>query len=124
MHTLHCSIELEFTHLDFYDHYVISEIKPEMVFENQHVDELLEVCLDVFDGRSFVYISNRKHDYNVNPTIYLDLDKADALKGIAIVSDKKSALNMAKFESQFSKVNYGIFSELEEAREWALEQVK
>jgi hypothetical protein len=103
---------------------VISEIKPEVVFENQHVAELLEVCHDVFDGRAFVYISNRKQEYNVTPTIYLDLDKAEALKGIAIVSNKSSAQNMAKFESQFAKVNYGIFSNLEEARDWALEQVK
>jgi len=82
------------------------------------------VCNDFFKDTGFVYISQRVHNYNVNPTIYLKLKEAKNLCGIAIVSQKTSALNMAAFEKNFARVPFEVFLELKDAKKWALEKVK
>lgn len=117
-------VELDFSLLEFFDDYVISRLKEDVVFDRPQVKELVEVCHDHFRDRRFVYISKRVYNYNVNPTIYLELKKARNLCGIAIVSQKISALNMAAFEKNFAKVPFEIFLELQDASNWALEKTK
>lgn len=51
-------------------------------------------------------------------------EEAKNLCGIAIVSERKAALNMAAFEKKFAKVPFKLFLELEDAKGWALEKVK
>lgn len=117
-------LELEFSHLKFYDHYVISQLKEDVVFDRPQVQELIQVCNAFFKGRKYVYISHRVHNYNVNPTIYLQLQEAKNLSGIAIVSQKTSSLNMAAFEKNFAKVPFEVFLKLKDAKEWAIPKVK
>ena len=117
-------LELEFSLLKFYDHYVISQLKEDVVFDRPQVKELVQVCNDFFKDTGFVYISQRVHNYNVNPTIYLKLKEAKNLCGIAIVSQKTSALNMAAFEKNFARVPFEVFLELKDAKEWAIKTVK
>lgn len=117
-------VELDFSLLEFFDDYVISCLKEDVVFDRLQVKELVAVCNDHFRDRRFVYISKRVHNYNVNPTIYLKLNEAKNLCGIAIVSQKTSALNMASFEKNFAKVPFEVFLELQDARKWALEKTK
>ena len=117
-------IQLDFSVLKFFDCYVISRLKEDVVFDRPQVQELVQVCNDYFGDRHFVYISQRVHNYNVNPTIYLKLKEAKNLCGIAVVSQKTSALNMASFEKNFAKVPFEVFLELKDAKTWALEKVK
>lgn len=124
MEQIQRTIELEFTILDFYDDFVVSRIREGVVFSKEQVRDLIEVCSNFFEGREFVYISQRVTNYNVDPTIYLNLDLVDNLAGIAIVSSKTSSLMMAGFEQNFSKVPYGIFLDLEEALEWKNDVIK
>ncbi|WP_037314737.1 hypothetical protein [Salegentibacter sp. Hel_I_6] len=112
-------IELIDISLEFYEGMVISEVKDDVVFEIQHVEQILRICNEVYEGADFVYISNRKNNYNVNPTIYFELKDVKSLLGIAIVSERFEALKVANFEKQFSPVPFDIFSNLEEARAWA-----
>lgn len=112
-------LELEFTILEFHSSYVISKLREGEVVATKQVQDLVEVCSDYYRGKPFVYISYRVNDYNVNPTIYLDLDKIKNLAGIGVVSKKASSLNMAQFEKNFCKLPYEIFSELKPARKWA-----
>lgn len=118
------SIELEYTILEFYDQYVISRMREGVVFNNVQVKDLIEVCSDFYGSKHFVYISKRENNYNVDPTIYHNLEKVNNLAGIAIVSIKTSSLSMAGFEQKFSKVPFDIFLDLEEAVEWAREILK
>lgn len=118
------TIELDFSTLKFFDCYVVSQLKEDVVFDRPQVKELVEVCLNYFGDKHFVYISQRIHNYNVNPTIYLKLKEAHNLCGIAIVSQKTSALNMAAFEKNFAKVPFEVFLELDDAKKWALQKVK
>ena len=107
------SVDLEFTSLDFYSDYVISIVKEDTVFSHTQFMAIAEKCNDFFDGKKFVYISNRKNNYNVNPTVYVKLEEIRKnLIGIAIVSDKVASLKMAEFERNFSKAEFNIFLEL------------
>ncbi|MFD2518858.1 hypothetical protein [Salinimicrobium flavum] len=112
-------VDLDFTTLQFFEDYVISRLKEDIVFDVPQVAELVEVCTNHYGKKEFVYISKREYNYNVNPTIYFKLEQAKFLKGIAVVSQKASSLNMAHFEKNFSKVPYEVFLELEDAMEWA-----
>ncbi|PRX38941.1 hypothetical protein [Salegentibacter salegens] len=112
-------IELSDIILNFYKGMVISEVKDDVVFEIEHVEQLLKICNEVYEGAEYVYISDRKNNYNVNPTIYFELKDVKSLLGIAIVSQRYEALKIANFEKQFSPVPFDIFSHMDEARAWA-----
>ncbi|GAB2772025.1 hypothetical protein [Salinimicrobium soli] len=119
------NIDLEFTSLDFYDNYVISRFREDVVLGPTELQELIKACVEQFDSNRFVYISKREKNYNVIPTIYLNLkEEIQNLRGIAIVTNRSSTISMAKFEQKFSKVPYEIFQEMEEAIKWAEKQVK
>ena len=117
------TVDLDYTTLDFHENFVESKMKEGTIFSLEQIDNLIAVCTEYFKDRPYVYISRRINNYNVNPTIYLQLVKAANLKGIAIVSDKASSLNMAQFEKQFSKVPFEIFLELKDAIDWAKTKV-
>lgn len=119
MQKLH-TVELEFTTLEFYSEYVVSKVKEDVLFSIHQVQDLIEECADFYANRSFVYISLRENDYNVDPTIYYNIKKIN-LAGIAIVSVKASSLKMAEFEQKFSKVPFELFTDLEEAKTWVKE---
>jgi hypothetical protein len=113
------NIDLSFTHLEFFDAIVISTIKEDVLVDENHVEELREVCVDHFENKEFVYVANRKNDYNVNPVIYINLLKTNTLKGIAVISENIERLKTANFEKQFSPVPFELFQNKEEAIVWA-----
>lgn len=112
-------LKLSFTTLEFYDSVVISTIKDDVVFDKNHVEELREICNEYFGGKKFVYIANRKCNYNVKPLIYIDLIQKNTLKGIAVVSDNNEKLRTANFEKNFSPVPFELFQNINEALIWA-----
>ena len=118
------TLRLDFTVLEFFDSYVISSLFDDQVLDQRHVDEMTGICLDFFGDNRFVYISNRRASYNVNPIIYINLNKARILVGIAVVSEDPGSINMANFEKQFSKLPFEVFVDMEDAQEWAEELVK
>lgn len=117
-------LELEFTILKFHKNYVVSQPRAGQLLAGKQVADLVEVCSDFYQGKNFVYLSFRVNDYNVNPTVYLNLETVNNLAGIAIVSRNPSSLNMASFESKFCKVPYEIFTDLDEALMWTQEVVE
>ncbi len=119
MESLLETIELKDTSLEFYSNYVISNVKEDVVFEDHHVEQILKICKVVFDYRPFVYISDRKVAYNVNPTIYLGLKDLEDLVGIAIVTNESKGQKIAHFEKQFSPIPFDIFTNMEEAIAWS-----
>ncbi len=118
------TIELEFTILEFHSNYVVSRVRENVVLSQKQVHDLVEACADFFKRKKFVYISKRVNNYNVDPTIYLNINDVKNLAGIAIVSSKESAIQMANFEGSFSKVPFAVFMEMEEALEWKNEIIK
>lgn len=118
------TVDLEFSYLEFFEDYVISRLKEDIILDPEKVQVLLNNCIQHYKNKCFVYISKRENNYNVNPTIYLKLDEAKFLCGIAVVSQRTSSLNMAHFEKNFSKIPFEVFLDLEDATEWAKERVK
>ena len=119
------TLELQFTTLEFYNNYVISRVHEDLVFSNEHVQELKKVCTEYFKDNKFVYISKRDNNYNVDPNIYRELEIVRKnLIGVAIVSDRPSSLNIANFERAFAKVSFEIFLTLDEALDWAEDILK
>ncbi|MFN4763950.1 hypothetical protein ACKGJN_12555 [Gillisia sp. Q332] len=115
------TMELNFTTLKFYKDFVVSKIKEDVVLDKNNTEALVEACSGIYQGERFIYISQRFNSYNVDPLIYVDLEKATNLWGIAIVSTKASALKMAFFEKNFAKFPFEIFTEFEESLTWAKE---
>lgn len=118
------TLELEFTTLSFHQNYVISEIKEDVIIDEDRLEELRNICNDHYKQKPFAYISVRRYSYNVNPVVYLKLKGSKYLKGIAVVSDRSHRLITANFEKQFSPVPFDIFQTLEDARAWAQEVMK
>ena len=115
------TIELEFTILEFHSNYVVSRVRENVVLSQKQVRDLVEVCSDFYKQKKFVYISKRVNNYNVDPTIYLNIDDVKNLVGIAIVSSNSSAIKMANFEQKFARVPFTIFMEMDDALEWVNE---
>ncbi len=112
------TIELEFTILEFHNNFVISRVRENVVLSKKQVRDLVEVCSDFYKREKFVYISKRVNNYNVDPTIYLNIDDVKNLAGIVVVSSNISAIKMANFEQNFAKVPFSVFMEMEDALEW------
>lgn len=117
------TIELEFTILEFHSNYVVSRVRENVVFSVKQVRDLVEVCADFYKRKKFVYISKRVNNYNVDPTIYLNISDVKNLAGIAIVSSNTSAIKMANFEQTFSRVPFAVFMEMEDALDWIKELI-
>lgn len=118
------SIELEDTGLNFYKGYVISMVKEDVIFGDNQVRQILNVCNEVYDDEPYVYIANRKKAYNVNPTIYRKLENIENLAGIGIVNRDFLGLRTAQFEKSFSEIPFEIFTNLEDAINWSKELIK
>lgn len=118
------SKELEYTILNFYGNYVVSRVKEGALISSKEIKDLVKICSGFYKNKEFVYISKRVTNYNVDPTIYLNLEKVENLAGIAIVSSKVSSINMASFEQNFSKVPFDIFLDLDDALEWKNKVIK
>ena len=112
-------ISLPYTHLEFFDSFVISTFKEDQVLDKEKVEELRTIFYDHFNHNKFVYISNRKNKYNVNPVIYIDLIQREILLGMAIIINEIDGALNANFEKQFATVPFEMFYTREEAVAWA-----
>ena len=116
--------ELEFTRLEFYDNFVISQLFEDTVLTQPEVNKLVEECSAFYNYKQYVYISHRINNSNVDPMIYFNLSEAKGLVGIAVVSDSTVSINMAEFEKKFAKLPFEVFLKLPNAIAWAEELVK
>lgn len=112
-------LELSFTTLEFHQSVVVSTIKEDVLFDENHVEVLRSICRDHFENKKFIYIAYRIYNYNVNPIIYINLIQTNTLKGIAVISENLEKLKTANFEKQFSPVPFELFQNKQEALVWA-----
>lgn len=112
-------LNLSFAVLEFHGSVVVSTVKEDIVFDQDHITQLRKICAEYFQGQPFVYITNRKYNYNVNPVVYINLIQTNTLKGIGVVSNNPERLKTANFEKNFSPVPYELFDNKNEAIAWA-----
>lgn len=117
-------VELEYTTLEFYSGFVVSRVREGAVLRKEQIQNLKEVCREMYPHTPFVYISMRVNIYNVDPTIYYSLLEVKNLRGIAVVSEKAESLKMASFEKSFARVPFEIFIDFTEAISWTQEQLQ
>lgn len=104
--------------LTFSNNYVIAEAMEGAVVNNISVAENLKVVFDHFNGKPFVLISNRKHNYSVDIDVYT-LKLMKKIKAFAIVSTDAMIKERAMVEQLAFDQSFAFFSDLEEAKGWA-----
>ena len=112
--------KLSFCTLLTSDNIIIAEINEGVVLNQDMSDEIIYFSSVVFKNNPFVYITNRINSYAVDPTIYKGVSQVETLKGFAVVSTTLSARN-AEIERLFLNKPFEIFSDLEEAKLWAIQ---
>ncbi|PHR94626.1 MAG: hypothetical protein COA80_12600 [Leeuwenhoekiella sp.] len=117
-------LDLEIGILEFYDHFVIGLVNPDVNFGQKERLLFLKACLEHFEEKPFGYISVRTFSYSIDPLIYLELNKVESLKAFAVVYYSKVGKGNAELEGQFFKKPFGIFETQSEAMEWMTQQIK
>ena len=111
-------LHLPYTHLEFFDSYVISTFQEGQVLDKEKIEEL-RVHLEAFYGdRKFVWLSNRKYKYSVNPLVYMNLIQKNILLGMAVILNTPEGAQNANFEKQFANFPFEIFENRDEALAW------
>jgi hypothetical protein len=112
-------INLSYVHLVLYDSYIVATIQEDELIDFERIDELRSICHEHFGDRKFVYISDRKYKYNVNPVVYIDLVQRNTLLGIGIILKEFDLASVTNFEKNFATVPFEMFHTREEAIAWA-----
>lgn len=112
---------LDYAQLFIFENYVISQINEGIVLRPENNDEMRDIIQNYFIDKKWVYISNRVHDYTVNPVTYLETSKITDLLGICIVTTSVIGKKTALFESKFYSKKFMVASNIVEAINWAVE---
>ncbi|PIB31804.1 hypothetical protein BFP78_07980 [Gaetbulibacter sp. 5U11] len=112
--------KLSFCTLLTSDNIIIAEINEGVVLNPDMSDDIIYFSSVVFKNNPFVYITNRINSYAVDPIIYKGVSQVETLKGFAVLSTTLSARN-AEIERLFLNKPFEIFSDLEEAKLWAIQ---
>ncbi|MAN59849.1 MAG: hypothetical protein CMC08_08455 [Flavobacteriaceae bacterium] len=112
------TLQLEFANLELYENYVVATIDEGMLIDTFEKLQLYEIFDQFYRNRPFVYISNRKHDYTVNPTSYLGSEEYDQLRGMAVICYSESSYQNALFEKVFYKRPFQVFYSFPECQNW------
>ncbi|GAA0871023.1 hypothetical protein GCM10009117_01680 [Gangjinia marincola] len=113
------TLDLGFAQFEIYDNVIVSIIAEGTEFKKEHLDIFHATFKNVFGDNKFVYISNRKNSYSVNPTFYVQYEELQNMIGYAVVCDTKSKYNAALFEKHFYKRPFEVFLQLNNALSWA-----
>lgn len=119
MHTK--ELNLEFGQVYVLDNILITELKEGLLFNAEKNQKLIELAQDIFQGKPYGHISNRKNSYAVDPLVYRDSAKVLNLKAIAIVTDSEIVkLNVNQVERKFyrSHNSFEVFDNLDQAINW------
>lgn len=112
------TLELDFVFLEIHENYFISTIKEGVLFDTDKLLKLCKIFDEYFPDRPFGYISDRKFDYSVNPTCYLECKNHTQLKGIAVLCHNDKSYQTAQFERAFYKGPMESFYSREESIKW------
>ena len=103
---------------------MIVVINEGVTVSTEHNKSLTEVAKTYFPKTPFVYITHRLNSYSVDPQIYFKTEKIENLIGFAVVSQNYQAKLNAQIEKMFFTKPFLIFSEIEDAVEWASQITK
>lgn len=111
-------IDLDFTYIEIYDNYIISQIKEGLVFEKKHLEIFHEVFQKYFGNKPFVSIADRKFDYSIKPNLYQE-EHFPSLLGIGVICYNEASYNISLFEKTFFDGKFESFYNIEDCKLWA-----
>lgn len=118
-------LTLDFASIEVHDCYFIVTINEGLLFDRSHLTQLYKVFNTYFPDKAFGYISNRIHDYTVDPTSYFKTKEDPWLAAVAIMCYSENGFNNAVFEGNFYKKRpHQPFYDMEECKIWLLEKVE
>lgn len=117
-------LHFDFAKLELFENYIIATIRDGILFDIKEQQQLYQVFKTYYAEQPFGYISNRKNDYTVNPTTYLQATHFENLVGMGVICYSEVSIQNAHFERSFYDRPYEIFSKVEEATDWVDHQIK
>lgn len=115
---------LDFCTIEYYDNIMVCTIHEGEYIDIEKSNAIAINSDEYFTGKPFVYISNRKYSYAVDPSIYKYTSATEHLIGFAVVSKIPFSINSAKLEKHFIHKPFEIFSSVEDALNWSNEILK
>ncbi len=115
---------LEFTDVFIFDQFLVNQIHRGATIIPAHNERLKQIINKHFKNKPLIYISNRCFSYAVDPLTYVETSKIHNLLGIAIVTNKKIAIDNALLEKHFYEKPFKIFPTLSKAMAWVQEIVQ
>lgn len=112
-------VDIGIGEVSIYDNYIIVVMREGVTVNVEKNKILIELAANHFPNKPFVYITNRKNSYAVNPAIYFETKKIKNLIGFAVVSKKEMAANNALIEKLFFDKPFEVFNNLDAAITWA-----
>lgn len=113
------TLTFDFCNMTIYDKYVVVVMKEGVNVRPEHNNVLIDVTKNYYSKKAFVYITHRINSYSVDPKIYLETSKIENLKGFAVVSQNYKAKVNAQVEKMFFNKPFEIFTNLDDAINWA-----
>lgn len=110
--------ELSFAEIEMFPHYLILTIHEGVLFDSSELQELFKFFEDNFPNKDFGYISNRIHDYTINPTCYLKAKEIPNLKCMAVICNNDSTYRTVLFEQKLHQRSAKIFDNRKESIRW------
>lgn len=112
-------LTFDFGELNIHNNYVIAVMKEGVTIQPSYNDVLVDISKNYYLNKPFIYITHRVNSYSVDPKIYYQTEKIENLIGFAVVSNNYKAKLNAQLEKMFFKKPFEIFSNIDEAYEWA-----
>ncbi len=109
----------------FYEHVIVGQVREGMQISMDNVLPLLARSWESYQNTSVVYISDRKHSYSVDPTMYYEVKKLlPQLSGYAWIVYNDINRQIAELEARFLSCPNAIHTTLDHALLWSLKVLK
>ncbi|TPN89164.1 hypothetical protein [Aquimarina algicola] len=108
----------KFYDLEFHTSYVIITIHKGVFVTLDKANIIREDIKSHFGNKSFIMITNRKFEHEVAEEVFR-LGQLPNMKGLAIVSQRKTERDKAMIEQGLYDRSFAYFNTLEEAKSWA-----
>ena len=111
-------VKTDFCKIEFYNRYVIVTFNENIFVNLPKAQEVRNKFREYYGNKDFVLITNRKYQHQVAEEVY-EQGQLKNMKGLAIVSDKRTERDKAMSEQKLFDKSFVFFNTLEEAISWA-----
>ncbi len=119
------SLDIGFAHFDIFENYLIATINEGVVFDTPHLKKFQTVFEKYYPNKPFGYISDRKNDYTINPTCYIEATSfPPKIVGMATLCYSEISYKNATFAERFLVWPHKAYYTMEECQKWITEMLE